>query len=95
MSLESQQSSRRTHPFDAAQIERDATHFDVTQGPFGDCWFEAPLAGFARTDRGSRALSSMIADSGNGYVVTFPGDKTHPVTVSKSEVDWLPALGID
>lgn len=53
----------------------------ISQGTIGDCYFLAALAGVARQN--PDVIKNMIKDNKNGtYTVTFPNDKSHPVTVS-------------
>jgi hypothetical protein len=56
----------------------------VDQGGHGDCVFEATLAANAKTGN----LQNLIKTNPDGsYTVTFPGDPTHPVNVTQSDID--------
>lgn len=53
----------------------------ISQGTIGDCYFLAALAGVAKQN--PDVIKNMIKDNKNGtYTVTFPNDKSHPITVS-------------
>jgi hypothetical protein len=59
----------------------------IDQGGNGDCVFEASLAGMASTPDGQKTIRDMITTNANGtYTVTFPGDKSHPVTVNQADL---------
>lgn len=52
----------------------------VRQGNIGDCYFEAVVAAFARSN--PALLRDCIRDNKNGtYTVTFPGDKDWHITI--------------
>lgn len=66
----------------------------VQQRAWGDCFFMAGLASLASNDRGRELIRNMIQDNGNGtYTVTFPGDKSHPVTVDAQDIDRVSDAG--
>jgi Calpain family cysteine protease len=76
------------HPFKAVDVASDAKNFGVNQSSsHGDCWFEAALTGLAQSPKGPETIASMITKDGEGYIVTFPGDKKNPVHVNQSEID--------
>jgi hypothetical protein len=54
----------------------------------GDCYFESTLASLANSNKGARTIENMITENkqDGSYVVTFPGDRTHPVTVSAADL---------
>lgn len=59
-------------PFIAAPGEPDIHESDVNQGAIGDCYFVAPLAAMARTERGRQILRDMIRENPDGtYTVKF------------------------
>jgi len=58
-------------------------HGDIKQGLCGDCYFEAAVAGLARSN--PEAIKQMITDNHDGtYTVAFPGRDTgeRPITVT-------------
>ncbi len=60
----------------------------VDQDGVGDCFFEAALASLANTKNGQELIRNMIkSNSNNSFTVTFPGDKTHPVTVTIKDLE--------
>lgn len=67
------------HPADPV---RDIHPAQIKQGRIGDCYFLSSLAALAQQH--PEAIQKMIAQNDDGtYTVTFPGDPTHPVTVSR------------
>lgn len=77
---------KHEHPFAPKDIVKAGGDSAVRQSHFGDCWFEGPLGGMARTPGGREQICNMIEKNGNGYKVTFPGDSAHPVQVSESDI---------
>ncbi|HEY9755522.1 MAG TPA: C2 family cysteine protease [Oculatellaceae cyanobacterium] len=77
---------KHEHPFTPKDIVKAGGDSAIRQSHFGDCWFEGPLGGMARTPGGREQICNMIEKNGNGYKVTFPGDPKHPVQVSESEI---------
>ena len=62
----------------------------VDQGQYGDCVFEASLTSLASTPTGQAQLSKMITENSDGsYKVVFPGDSSHPVTVTQDDLSKL------
>ncbi|MBS1990739.1 MAG: hypothetical protein JSS83_09500 [Cyanobacteria bacterium SZAS LIN-3] len=54
----------------------------VKQGTIGDCYYEAVVAGLAKSN--PAAIRDMIKDNHNGtYTVTFPGAPNEPITIKK------------
>lgn len=78
-------SQRDTLPCTLYKNESDQcasiTYKAIAQGTIGDCYLEAVIASIAASSPGK--IRDMIKDNGNGtYTVTFPGDRTHPITVA-------------
>lgn len=60
----------------------------VQQGQLNDCWFQSCVVAMASSAEGRQQLSQMIIQGSDGsYTVTFPGDKSNPITVSQDEVN--------
>ncbi len=59
----------------------------IDQYKWNDCWFEATVASLASTLQGKKSLTNMIVQNpDNSYTVTFPGDETQPIQVTKAEI---------
>lgn len=55
---------------------------NVIQGDEGTCFFMSTLAAMAGTENGQKQIQDMIKQNDDGsYTVTFPGDKSNPVTI--------------
>jgi len=60
----------------------------VDQAGVGDCFFESALASVANSSGGQAAIENMIKANDDGsYTVTFPGDSSHPVTVTSNDLN--------
>jgi hypothetical protein len=81
------QLSGQNHPFAPSDVAKTARDYGVDQAAHGDCWFESSLAGLAHSPTGPEAISKMITKTANGYIVTFPGDRGHPVTVTEADME--------
>lgn len=65
----------------------------IQQATLGDCWFQSTVASLASLNDGPQKISEMItSDSEGNYTVSFPGDKEHPVKLTKDEVDGNPRI---
>lgn len=74
-------------PFDGKGLD-DITPSGVNQTTIGDCYFEASLASMAGTKDGKQQIHDMIKQNQDGsYTVTFPGDKEHPMQVTRDDLD--------
>jgi Calpain family cysteine protease len=59
----------------------------LQQGKYGDCFLVAAADAVAGGPDGSQKFKDMIEDNHDGsYVVTFPGDTIHPVSVNQDEL---------
>lgn len=57
------------------------------QGKVGDCYFLSTLDSMANSPQGQQMIRNMIKTNSDGsYTVTFPGDPSHPVTVTPQEM---------
>jgi hypothetical protein len=71
-----------------SQSLQDVNSSGVNQGKYGDCVFEASLASMASSPDGKQKISKMISVNPDGsYKVTFPGDPSNPVTVTKEDLE--------
>lgn len=71
-----------------SQSLQDINSSGVNQGKYGDCVFEASLASLASTSAGKQQIAKMISVNPDGsYKVTFPGDPSNPVTVTKEDLE--------
>lgn len=67
---------------------RDIMPENVVQGQIGNCFFEASLASLANTSHGKEVIANMVKNNQDGSTtVTFPGDTSHPVTITQQDVD--------
>ncbi|CAN5480481.1 hypothetical protein BH10CYA1_BH10CYA1_56900 [soil metagenome] len=67
---------------------------DINQGTVGDCFFEASLASLANTQKGQESIKNMVKTNDDGSLtVTFPGDTSHPITVTQDEIAKLTKEG--
>lgn len=77
----SDKQSRENKHFSASPQIGDIGPDHVVQGNLADCYFMAPLAGLAAAD--SEFAAKMIKVNRDGSnTITFPGDPSHPVSVS-------------
>lgn len=61
---------------------------DIDQGNVGNCYFEASLASLANTPHGQEMIANMVKTNDDGSMtVTFPGDTSHPVTVTQEQMN--------
>lgn len=74
------------HPFSKEDIAEEGIQ-GIDQSKYGDCVFEASLATLSNTEKGQETISNAITRSGDDFVVTFPGDKNNPVTVTKEDLE--------
>lgn len=66
----------------------------VKQGAVGNCYFMAALSSLASTN--PRAIKNMINENEDGtFTVTFPGDSSQPITVSRPTDAELTLYGGD
>jgi len=74
-------------PFDGKGWHEDISPSGVDQASYGDCFFLSALASMANTEAGKQRIQDMISTNADGsYTVTFPGDRSKPVTVTKAEL---------
>lgn len=74
-------------PFDGKGLA-DIIPANVDQSGLGTCFFESALASQANSEEGKKTIQNMIKSNDDGsYTVTFPGDKNHPVTVTKNDLE--------
>jgi len=60
----------------------------VTQ-TYQDGFFMAGLSSLTTSPEGRNLISSMIKNNGdNTFTITFPGDKSHPVTLERKDLPW-------
>jgi hypothetical protein len=78
----------RTAPQSPADIGLSSVNASgVDQANVGDCYFESAVASLANTPNGEQAIRNMISTNSDGsYTVTFPGDTSHPVTVTQQDL---------
>lgn len=74
------------HPFTADYIAKEGVQ-GIDQLRHGDCVFEASLAAVAGTPEGQQTISDSITRDGDNFVVTFPGDRDNPITVTKADLE--------
>jgi hypothetical protein len=72
-------------PFTQNDIAKEGI-LGIDQSKYGDCVFEASLATISSTEQGQEIIANSITRSGDDFVVTFPGDKDNPVTVTKADL---------
>ena len=79
--------------YDAHKVSNDAID-PSSQGQAGDCWVLASIAATAATPEGKLALSNAVYLNMDGsHTVTFPGDPSHPIKVTKADLDESRKLG--
>lgn len=60
----------------------------VTQGDIGNCFFLAGLASLANTPEGQQSIRDMVTTNDDGSAtVTFPGDRSHPMTITQKDIE--------
>lgn len=68
-------------------ITADISASGVDQSSVGDCFFDSALASLANSKQGQQTIRDMIRTNSDGsYTVTFPGDKSSPVTVTQKDL---------
>lgn len=66
----------------------------VKQGDIGNCFFVASLASLANTSKGQQSIRDMVTKNDDGsFTVTFPGDKSHPISVTQQDIEENVANG--
>jgi hypothetical protein len=72
---------------EGAIVAKNINPSGVDQSTVGDCFFEAALASLANSPKGQEKIKDMIKTNSDGsYTVTFPGDKSNPVTVTQKDL---------